>query len=57
MPADIVERFGQLGASAINDELLGFRVDDEEHIVAALTATGFTCVRDERTIDLATGAD
>lgn len=54
VPADIVRRFGQLGASAINGVLLGFRLDDTGHIVAALTAAGFTCMKDQHAIALAT---
>jgi hypothetical protein len=57
VPGDIVTKFGQLGASALNGEMLGFDPGDEDRVVATFAAAGFTCVKDQHAIDLATGDD
>jgi hypothetical protein len=55
VPANIVQTLGRRGGSALNGELLGFSLGEEDRVVAPLRANGYQCLRDQQGIDRATG--
>jgi hypothetical protein len=54
VPEAIQEQYGEVDCSPVSGPYLLFRTEDEEKLVAALLAHGYSCVRDETLVCQAT---
>jgi hypothetical protein len=55
MPEDIRQRFGEIATSVFNSDFLEIDPRSESEVVAALKGAGYTCIRDDHLVELASG--
>ena len=55
MPEDIQKRFGEIGTSVLNGDFLQIAPGSENEVVAALKEAGYTCIRNDHLVELASG--